>query len=69
MEEQTWSTVLGLSGLLLLAVMMVPMARRLNFPYTVLLAVVGVVIGLLKEVAEGGHIYIISDILCRQFFM
>ncbi len=63
MEEQTWSTVLGLSGLLLLAVMMVPMARRLNFPYTVLLAVVGVVIGLLKEVAEGGHIYIISDIL------
>ena len=63
MEEQTWSTVLGLSGLLMLAVLMVPVARRLNFPHTVLLAVVGVAIGLLKAVAEGGQIYIISDFL------
>ena len=63
MEEQTWSTVLGLSGMLMLAVLMVPAARRMNFPYTVLLAVVGVAIGLLKAVADGGQIYIFSDFL------
>ena len=62
-EEHTWSTVLGLSGMLMLAVLMVPAARRMNFPYTVLLAVVGVAIGLLKAVADGGQIYIFSDFL------
>ncbi|MEM7404893.1 MAG: cation:proton antiporter [Pseudomonadota bacterium] len=63
MEEHTWSTVLGLSGLLMLAVLMVPAARRFNFPHTVLLAVVGVAIGLLKVVADDGQIYVISDFL------
>jgi monovalent cation:H+ antiporter, CPA1 family len=63
MEEQTWRTVLGLSGLLMLAVLMVPAARRFNFPHTVLLAVVGVAIGLLKALADGGQIYIVSDFL------
>jgi CPA1 family monovalent cation:H+ antiporter len=40
-----FETVLGLAGLLALAVVMLPVARRVNFPYTVLLAAVGVLLG------------------------
>ena len=40
-EAGVWSTVLGLASLLALAVLMVPVARRLAFPFTVLLALVG----------------------------
>ncbi|HSG90593.1 MAG TPA: cation:proton antiporter [Pseudomonadales bacterium] len=57
-----WSTVLGLAGLLMLAVLMLPAARRLNFPYTVLLAVVGVAIGLLQTLTSG-QIPVIDDFL------
>ena len=45
MEHHVWHTVFGLAGLLAVAVVMVPAARRFNFPYTVLLAVLGCVIG------------------------
>ena len=48
--QHIWATVLGLIGLLGLAVAMVPVAARLNFPYTVLLAVVGILLGLLGYV-------------------
>lgn len=44
----TWITVLGLTGLLAFAVLMLPAAKRLNFPYTVLLAAVGTLLGLLE---------------------
>lgn len=50
MEHHLWATVLGLVGLLGLAVAMVPVAARLNFPYTVLLAVVGCILGFLGYV-------------------
>ncbi|NKC15164.1 MAG: sodium:proton antiporter [Gammaproteobacteria bacterium] len=63
MEEHTWSTVLGLSGMLMLAVLMLPAAKRLNFPHTVLLAVAGIIMGLLEALAEGGRVYLISDFL------
>lgn len=39
--EPIWVTVLVITGLLALAVLVLPAARRLNFPYTVLLALVG----------------------------
>ena len=45
MEHHVWHTVFGLAGLPAVAVVMVPAARRFNFPYTVLLAVLGCVIG------------------------
>ena len=48
MEHHVWHTVFGLAGLLAVAVALVPAARRLNFPYTVLLAVLGCVIGATK---------------------
>ncbi|MEM9532278.1 MAG: cation:proton antiporter [Pseudomonadota bacterium] len=47
--EHVWLTVLGISGLLLLAVLVWPLASRLSFPYTVLLAVVGCGLGFLKH--------------------
>lgn len=58
-----WSTVLGLSGLLALAVLMLPAAKRLNFPYTVLLAVVGCILGFLGLIDEPGRYGILSDFL------
>ena len=41
--------VLGLTGLLAITSLMLPVARRLNFPYTVLLAAVGIVFGFIVE--------------------
>jgi CPA1 family monovalent cation:H+ antiporter len=54
MHHHIWATVLGLIGLLGLAVAMVPVAGRLNFPYTVLLAVVGIALGALGYVDLSG---------------
>ena len=55
--HQIWLTVLGLSVILMLAALMVPAAARLNFPYTVLLAAVGLVVGLaikgLEQIESG----------------
>ncbi|MEE2891450.1 MAG: cation:proton antiporter [Pseudomonadota bacterium] len=58
-----WSTILGLSGMLALAVLMLPAAKRLNFPYTVLLAVVGVGLGLLGNAAADAHVPVFGDFL------
>lgn len=60
-EPGLWSTVLGLTGLLMLAVLMLPAARRLDFPYTVLLAAVGVLIGLLDRLTLSAELPVIGD--------
>lgn len=43
--EHVWLPVLGLTALLAIAVAMLPAANRFNFPYTVLLAILGCTIG------------------------
>lgn len=48
-EHQTLMLVLGVSGLLALAVMMLPLASRLKIPYTVMLAAVGIGLGLISD--------------------
>lgn len=60
---QLWATVLGLAGLLALAVLMLPAARRLNFPYTVLLAVVGCVLGAVSLLGEAVQVGPVGDFL------
>ncbi len=40
-----WGVVFGLASVLTLAVLMLPVARRSNIPYTVLLALVGIALG------------------------
>lgn len=62
-ELGIWSTVLGLTGLLMLAVLMLPAARRVDFPYTVLLAGVGVAIGLLDVLVAHVDVPLLSDFL------
>ena len=47
--DPIWLPVLGLSGLLGLAVLMYPASHRLNIPYTVLLAVTGCLLGYSAE--------------------
>lgn len=49
--EQIWLPILGLISILTLAVLLLPLANRLKFPHTVLLAAVGIVLGLLTEAA------------------
>ena len=53
-------SILGLIGLLTLVSLLLPLAKRLNFPFTVLLAAVGIVLGLIIEIAgehPGGWIF------------
>lgn len=53
---EVYLTVLGLFGLLTIAVLMLPAARRLNFPYTVLVAFVGILLGIVVQFSGlGGH--------------
>ncbi len=43
--SHVYLSVLGLFGLLSIAVLMLPAARKLNFPYTVMVALIGIIIG------------------------
>lgn len=62
--EPIWLPVLGLSGLLGLAVLMYPASHRLNIPYTVLLAVIGCLLGYIaKWGIDLPHLGILSDFL------
>ena len=47
MHEGVWSTVLGLFSLMTIAVLILPLSKRVKVPYTVLLALVGIIIGFL----------------------
>jgi len=49
-EHHTMLLVLGITGLLALAVLVVPLAARLKLPFTVMLAAVGILIGLGSEI-------------------
>lgn len=62
MHEGIWTTVLGLFGLMTIAVLMLPLARKIRFPYTVLLAAVGIGLGLLSEFTHAMHLGVISDL-------
>lgn len=56
--------VLGLAGLLFIASFLLPLANRLNFPYTVLLAVAGSGLGaIVLAVGEVEGLWIIGDFL------
>ncbi|MDX1571473.1 MAG: cation:proton antiporter [Xanthomonadales bacterium] len=63
MEHHVWLTMLGIMGLLTLAVLMVPVANRLNFPFTVMLAAAGILIGFAAHLAEGAHLGVVSDLV------
>ena len=62
MHEGIWTTVLGLFGLMTIAVLMLPLAKRIRFPYTVLLAAVGIGLGLISELTHAMHLGVISDL-------
>lgn len=61
--EHTWMTILGLAGLLGLAVLMLPAANKLKIPHTVLLAAVGVLVGIFSMAADPGRLGILGDFL------
>ncbi len=60
-EHATWSPVFGITGLLALAVLMFPIANRFRFPHTVMLAIVGSLLGVAKLALEHSNIPFISD--------
>lgn len=53
--HETFLLVLGLVGLLTIASLLLPIANRINFPYTVLLAVAGCLLGGIVLAASGSH--------------
>lgn len=53
--HDTFLLVLGLIGLLTIASLLLPIANRINFPYTVLLAAAGSLLGVLVLTAGGEH--------------
>ena len=59
----SWSPVFGLVGLLALAVIMFPLANKMRFPYTVMLAIVGGVIGVVKLMLAQHYVPLVSDFL------
>ncbi len=62
--DAIWLPVLGLSGLLGLAVLMYPASHRLNIPYTVLLAVTGCLLGFFADWGVNlPHAGLLSDFL------
>jgi monovalent cation:H+ antiporter, CPA1 family len=62
--DPIWLPVLGLSGLLGLAVLMYPASHRLNIPYTVLLAITGCLLGYFAEWGvDLRHLGIVHDFL------
>lgn len=52
--------VFGVGGLLAIAVLVLPLARRTGLPYTVLLAAVGIVLGFLVD-AVAGHETVVGE--------
>ena len=53
MHEGVWSTVLGLFSLMTIAVLILPLSKKVKIPYTVLLALVGIIIGFLNSLIGG----------------
>ncbi|MGD9742775.1 MAG: cation:proton antiporter, partial [Dongiaceae bacterium] len=62
--EHVAITIFGIAGLFALVSLLPPLARRLNLPYTVLLALVGAAIGLaLIEIGGKSDAGILRDIV------
>lgn len=66
MHDELWLTLLGLFGLLAIAVLMLPLTRRIGAPYTVFLAGLGIFIGLIIDLVSDLGLGIVSD-LFRAF--
>ena len=57
-----WQSVLGLSLLLGGAVLLLPLAKKLRFPFTVLLAVAGIILGILAQLLPAGGSVVITAV-------
>jgi CPA1 family monovalent cation:H+ antiporter len=66
MHDGVSITVLGLFGLLTIAVLMLPVSRPIRIPYTVFLAAIGIMLGLSLDLVQDHELGIISD-LFRAF--
>ncbi|MDP6723382.1 MAG: cation:proton antiporter, partial [Pirellulaceae bacterium] len=58
-----FATILGVVGLLAISSVLLPVATRINFPFTVLLALVGVVLGGLVVAFGHTDIWLIGDFM------
>ncbi|OMH33740.1 cation:proton antiporter [Motiliproteus sp. MSK22-1] len=62
--HETFFLVLGLAGLLTVSSLLLPLANRINFPYTVLLALAGSMLGMLVLVLDDSqHTGLVADLL------
>ena len=54
MHDGVWMTILGIVGLMTIAGLVLPVTRRLGFPYTVFLASLGILLGLIAGGVDDG---------------
>ena len=66
--EDTTIVVLGLTGLLAITSLLLPVAQRINFPYTVLLAAVGIIFGIVVTLLHGVEgLWILGDFVSALY--
>ena len=63
MHEGLGLSILGLFGLLTIAVLMLPVTRRIGVPYTVFLAAIGIALGFALKPVHGLDLGIVGDFL------
>ncbi|MDP4872745.1 MAG: cation:proton antiporter [Sphingorhabdus sp.] len=63
MHEGLGLSILGLFGLLTIAVLMLPVTRRIGIPYTVFLAAIGIALGFALKPVHGLDLGIVGDFL------
>lgn len=56
-------SILGVFGMLAIAVLMLPFTRRIGIPYTVFLAAIGIALGLALQMAHGTGLGVLGDFL------
>jgi len=61
-HDGIWVTILGLFGLITIAALILPLSKVYRMPHTVLLALVGIFLGLVTSVVHGTHLGPISDL-------
>ena len=62
MHDGIWVTILGLFGLITIAALILPLSKVYRMPHTVLLALVGILLGLVTSVVHGTHLGPVSDL-------